>query len=107
MNENMPTLPGLGYELDDPASRHPLRDAVLATLKALDDDGLLGPEHAAHAQLALVLADAVARSTGKASAAAMASAQLMACLDALPSRTEQTAGDKFEAWLETILDDAA
>lgn len=83
--ENMLDLPGVDLtpEIGAPS---PLRLAVQKTLEALAQGQLLEPRHAAVAQLALELADAVTagRRSGRASAVAMASAQLLAALDALP-----------------------
>lgn len=106
MNDETPTLPGLDFDLHNPGE-HPLRAAVLRTLRALDDEGLLKPQHAAYAQLALELADSIARSRGRASAAAMAGAQLMAALEALPSPTSMSAEDALQAWLAADIDEPA
>ena len=105
MNENdQPTLNGLGFELDQPdGARSPLRAAVRSVIDSLNAQGLLEPWHAAHCQLALELADSIGRSRGRASAAAMASAQLMQCLEQLPQPATATAGAKFEQWLDREL----
>lgn len=102
MRDEAQTLPGIDLELDGSTSS-PLRQAVQRTLRALDEAGLLQPMHAAQCQLALELADSIARSGGKASAAAMASAQLLACLETLPKPTELGVDDKFEQWLDEQL----
>lgn len=102
MTETQPTLAGLDFDLTDTRDNH-LRAAVIRTLQALDDEDLLEPVHAAHAQLALELADAIARSRGKASAAAMASAQLMAALDALPKPSKLSTEDALDRWLNLEL----
>lgn len=103
MTETQPTLAGLELDLTG-TIEHPLRRAVVRTLEALDADGLLEPVHAAHAQLALELADSIARSGGKASAAAMASAQLMAALDALPKPSKLSTEDALDRWLHLELE---
>lgn len=97
-DEMQPALPGL--ELDNEhGTRGTLRNAVAITLEALRDQGLLETRHTATAQLALTLADAVERGThgGRASAAAMASAQLLAALDQLP---KPSALSTDELWAE-------
>lgn len=77
-----PTLPGL----EPPRPTSPaLEVAARRTLAALQADGHLDERHALTMQLVVDLAvvvDASARS-GKASAAAMAAAQLLACQEAL------------------------
>lgn len=97
------TLPGL--ELDPVVGApSPLRKAVQATLTALNDQGLLEPRHAAVAQLALELADAVSsgRNSGRASAAAMAAAQLLAALDALPKPAGLDADAEWNAFVDDL-----
>lgn len=106
-DESQPTLPGLELQ---PAAGTPsqLRLAVIATIEALKSEHLLEPRHAAHAQLCLELADAVAagRQGGRASAAAMAAAQLLAALDALPKPMSIEATARLDQWLESITDQA-
>jgi hypothetical protein len=94
-----PALPGLELDAELGGKRGALRNAVVITLAALEDAKLLEPRHTATAQLALTLADAVERGTrgGRASAAAMASAQLLAALDALP---KPSAMSTDELWAE-------
>lgn len=104
MSEPNETLPGLGWQLDKhTGAESPLRAAVRFVIEQLDAEGLIKPWHAAHCQLALELADSIARSGGKASAAAMAAAQLMQCLETLPQPATFSAGDKFEQWLDREL----
>ena len=101
-HDDSPMLPGL--EVDPVYGRpSPLRSAVQATLKALDDEHLLEPRHAAVAQLALELADSVdaGKRSGRASAAAMAAAQLLAALDALP---KPSAADADAEWNQFVAD---
>lgn len=97
------TLPGL--ELD-PAmgGTSPLRNAVKATLAALDEAKLLEPRHTAVAQLALELADSVdaGKRSGRASAAAMAAAQLLSALDALPKPAALDADAEWNKFVEEL-----
>lgn len=105
MTENeQPQLDGLGIDLNPSGqvAESPMRAAVRHVIEALDAENLLKPWHAAHCALALELADAIGRSRGKASAAAMASAQLMACLEALPTPKTLSTGDVFEQWLQSV-----
>jgi hypothetical protein len=103
-HENQPALPGL--ELD-PEHGKPsaLRAAVITTLDALRQDGLLEPRHTALAQLALELADSVTagRRSGRASAAAMAAAQLLAVLQALPEPLAADLKQKFESFVDSLV----
>lgn len=102
--ETQPMLEGL--ELNDPTSGTPsaLRTAVVATLEALTVQGLLEPRHAAMCQLALELADSVTagRRSGRASAAAMAAAQLRETLLALPSPAAAELSDRFDAFVASL-----
>lgn len=99
-DENQPTLPGL--ELGE--HRGALREAVVATIEALREDGLLERRHTGMAQLALEMADAVQRGiqSNRASAAAMAAAQLHAALEALPKPLEASTAAKFDALLDEL-----
>lgn len=99
----MPTLPGLELAPEIGESS-PLRVAVQATLEALDDAKLLEPRHTAIAQLALELADAVTagRRSGRASAVAMASAQLLAALEALPQPAGIDADAEWNMFVEDL-----
>jgi len=103
-NESQPELPGLELDPENGAKPSALRLAVVATIAALQSDGLLEPRHAAYCQLALELADTVAagRRGGRASAAAMAAAQLRETLDSLPRPTATTSEDKFNDWVATL-----
>lgn len=90
-------LPGL-EPVREGARTHPLEHAARRTLAALHDRDALRDEHALHAQLVVDLARVIGESTrmGKASAAAMAAGQLLACLEALmPEDTDDTAADPF------------
>lgn len=100
-----PTLAGLELEPEFGSAPSALRGAVVATLAALERDGLLEPRHAALGQLALEMADAVAagRRGGRASAAAMAAAQLLACLDALPAPMAADVESKFNAFVDSLV----
>lgn len=82
----------------------PLRKAVQATLDALNGDRLLEPRHTAVAQLCLELADAVASGTrsGRASATAMAAAQLLSALDALPKPAGLDADAEWNKFVEEL-----
>ena len=96
-------LPGL--ELDPVVGApSPLRKAVQATLDALNEARLLEPRHTAVAQLCLELADAVAAGTrsGRASATAMAAAQLLSALDALPKPAGIDADAEWERFVQTL-----
>lgn len=101
-NDGQLEIPGLSTapEMGAPSA---MRTAVVATLGALHADQLLEPRHAALAQLALELADAVAsgRRSGRASAAAMAAAQLLATLQALPA---PKAADANAEWQKFVAD---
>ena len=101
-DETAPTLPGL--ELESPHGGRPnaLRRAVIATITALDEAGLLEPRHTALAQLALELADSVTAGKGRASAAAMAAAQLRETLLALPEPSAAGVQEKFDQLLEQL-----
>ena len=103
-DEEQPALPGL--ELDAPLTgdRSALRNAVVVTLDALREARLLEPRHTAVAQLALELADAVSRGTrgGRASAAAMAAAQLLAALDQLPKPMEASVLEQWERFVQSL-----
>lgn len=102
--EAQPTLPGLELEPENGASPSALRTAVVTTLAALQQEGLLEPRHAALAQLSLELADSVTagRRSGRASAAAMAAAQLRETLLALPEPTAAGIAEKFDAYLRSL-----
>lgn len=82
-----------------------MRAAVVATLAALKEDQLLEPRHAGLCQLALILADAVMAGTrgGRASAAAMAAAQLRETLDALPKPVSADSLARFNAAVDRLL----
>lgn len=102
--ETEPTLPGL--ELHTPGTTaSALRLSVQRTIEALDERGLLEPAHEALCQLALELADAVAkgRSQGRASAVAMAAAQLRETLQALPEPATMSAHEAFAKFVEEEL----
>ena len=99
-----PTLPGL--ELVTPGmEQSALRMSVQRTIAALDDKGLIEPEHEALCQLALELADAVTagKNSRRASAAAMAAGQLLDTLAALPQPVALDAGAAFERWVDSEL----
>lgn len=100
-------LPGLELEAEAGGKTGALRQAVLVTLKALEDEKLLEPRHAAMAQLALELADSVTvgRRSGRASAAAMAAAQLLAVLQALPAPLAADLKERFDAFVDRLLED--
>lgn len=102
-DESHPTLPGLELEAPDSAPSS-MRRAVITTLEALKADGLLEPRHQAVAQLCLELADAVAagRRGGRASAAAMAAAQLLSALDSLPKPASIEATARLDDWLAKL-----
>ncbi|MDH6181820.1 hypothetical protein M2152_002002 [Microbacteriaceae bacterium SG_E_30_P1] len=106
MNESTPEQPMLdGLDIaPEQGQGSKLRVAVIATLEALKSEGLLEPRHAAVSQLTLELADAVAVGvrTRKASAAAMAAAQLLQALDALPKPMAADTAQKFDELLENL-----
>lgn len=104
-DEDQPMLPGLELAPELGAGSK-LRVAVQATLEALKADGLLEPRHTAVAQLCLELADAVAAGirTRKASAAAMAAAQLLNALDQLPKPMAADVAEKFDKLVESLLE---
>ncbi|WP_146085613.1 hypothetical protein [Rathayibacter sp. AY1C9] len=86
------------------AANGALRESVVKTITALNDEGLIQPRHFAMCQLALELADAVTAGTraGRASAVAMAAAQLRETLLALPQPREGSEMDKFNAWVQAL-----
>lgn len=93
--EQTEPLPGL----DDPAGPlGPMELATRRTLTALAADGLLGERHAMVAQLLLDLAKVVTVSTrtGKASAAAMAAAQILAAYAVLVPEMEGGDPDAYD-----------
>lgn len=99
------TLPGLELQGDEYGQPSALRSAVKAQLVALEEEGLLKPKHTAFAQLALELADAVVSGTrkGRASAVAMAAAQLRETLLALPTGdTSDGEAERFAAFVEGL-----
>jgi len=100
-------LPGLELEAEAGGKTGALRQAVITTLAALEQDHLLEARHAAMAQLALELADSVTvgRRSGRASAAAMAAAQLLAVLQALPAPLAADLKERFDAFVERLLED--
>lgn len=104
-DEEQPTLPGLEQRPPGGASFESLRGAVAATLAALDKEGLLEPRHAGLAQLALEMADAVTKGNrnGRASAAAMAGAQLRETLLALPAPMAADVKQKFDHFVESLI----
>jgi len=103
-NESQPTLPGLEDAVVLGQHNGALRNAVVVTLEELKAAGLLERRHAALAQLALELADAVSRgvSSGRASAAAMAAANLRETLLALPAPMEAGVAEKFERLVASL-----
>jgi hypothetical protein len=103
-SETQPALPGLELDAELTGQRGALRNSVVLTLDALKSDGLLEPRHTAIAQLALTLADAVERGArnGRASAAAMAAAQLLAALDQLPKPLAADAQERFERFVAAL-----
>lgn len=98
------TLPGLELGAENGGKSGVLRRAVEATITALHAENLLQPRHAALCQLALTLADAVAVGTrsGRASAAAMAAAQLRETLQALPEPSQAGVAERFESWIREL-----
>lgn len=94
MTENDPMLPGL-----EPPARgvSNLQLAARRTIAALDSQGLLEERHALTCQLLLDLADAVdsGRRAGRASAVAMAAAQLREAYLTLP---EPVVGGDGDGW---------
>lgn len=97
-------LPGLEVRLPEQLTT-PLRRAIDATLEELDRLGLLQAHHVALAQAARTMADAVevGTSTRKASAAAMAMAQLLAVLDRLPQPASLPSGKTWEQRVDELL----
>lgn len=94
------TLPGLELDGDQVGPTSALRRAVTETLAELSALGLLERRHVGMAQLALELADAVTKGNraGRASAAAMAAAQLREVLQALPAPAPGTLLQEFESF---------
>lgn len=92
--ESAPMLPGL----EPPAhGESALVTAARRTIKAVDDSGLLTDRDALTCALILDLSEAVhaGKRSGRASAAAMAAAQLLAAIDRLPQPAEG-GGDEDE-----------
>jgi len=104
-DETAPTLPGLELIPADQQTASPMRLAVVATIEALQADQLLEPRHVGLCQLALELADAVTagRRSGRASAAAMAAAQLRETLLALPEPVAGDAAQRFGEFVDKLL----
>lgn len=100
-------LPGLGMSFDY-APVTPLRAAVDQTLEELENQGLLKSHHLALAQSARTMADAVevGTRTRKASAAAMAMAQLLAVLDRLPQPASVPTGGTWDERVAQLLAEA-
>lgn len=100
-DRNDATLPGL-----EPASAHdtPLERATRQTIRALEDAGRLEPAHAVVTRLMLDLAAAIAAGAraGKASAVAMAGAQLLACYQVLVPPDDAGDTDPFAALLDDL-----
>ena len=82
---DQPALPGLDVDEDRPGPGGELRAAARRSIRALSEAGYLDESHAVLCQLMLQLADAVDAGVryGKASAAAMAAAQLLATYQAM------------------------
>lgn len=103
-------LPGLEDLEDRDTGRRvsPLEQAARRTLAALQGDGLLTERHALTCQLILDLAQAIdaGRRSGRASAVAMAAAQLREAFLSLPEPEEGPESDGWEA-LARELHDAA
>lgn len=104
-HESATTLPGLELVPEGQAAASPMRTAVVATIEALERDGLLEPRHVALCQLALELADAVTagRRSGRASAAAMAAGQLRDTLLALPEPVAGDAAQRFADFVDKLV----
>lgn len=90
-------LPGLE---EPPAAAGALELAVRKTIRALDDLNLLEPRHALTCQLMIELAQAVAagRAARRASAVALAAAQLREAFLSLPE--PETEGGTDDAWTQ-------
>ena len=99
------TLPGLELVPPDQLSTSAMRRAVIATIEALQVDGLLEPRHAALLQLALEGADtvAMARRVGRPSGAAQAQAELRATLLALPTPVAGDSAQRFAEFVDKLL----
>ena len=94
-----PAQPALSLPGIEPTERAvpPLVDATRRTIAALVEAQLVNEQHAMHCQLMLDMAESVASATryGKASAAALAAAQLLAAWDHLP---KPETGEEEDAW---------
>ena len=96
-----PTLPGL--ELDTPMRAvGELERQVRRSLARLEELGLVGPEHAGLAQLAIELAQAIGRAAarGQAAAVGLSAAQLVNVFDKLNPADSGggAASDDFTRW---------
>lgn len=95
-DDDQAVLPGLE---EAPRSASALELGARRTLRALDELGLLDDRHALLCQLVVDLAQAVdsGRRAHRASAAAMAAAQLLAAIDRLP---EPEVGGETDEWTQ-------
>lgn len=102
-NSPLPGLERPAYTTGD------LEESAGASIKALEAEGLLTPAHALPRQLVLALARAVDRGVadGKASAAAMAAAQLREAWALLPQPGQAPEGEDPWALLARELREAA
>lgn len=101
MSDDQLPLPGL----DEPTrTASAIELAARRTIKALDELGLLDERHALTCQLIVDLAQSVddGRRARRASAAAMAAAQLLAAIDRLPEPTDDPTEDPFEQLLREV-----
>lgn len=92
-----PTLPGLSLPSSGVTD---LERAALASMEALDADGVLEPRHALTVQLVLELSRVIGAGvrTGKTAAVAMAAKQLLEAIESLPTPAPDP-GDK-DPWAE-------
>jgi len=99
------TIPGLELIPADQRDVSPMRRAVIETIRALERERLLEDRHAGLCQLALELADAVTagRRSGRASAAAMAAAQLRETLLALPAPVAGDVSQRFQEFVDKLI----
>lgn len=103
---DQPTIPGLEDARPGGGGEPAIVRAARTTLQALQEEGVLGPRHAVLVALVMDLAHAVAAGarSGRASAAAMAAAQLRETMLVLDPPPEAHATDAAAALAKFVQD---